>query len=109
MAKVTGYKCDLCNNLVTGEGFPDDWILVTLPGSNGGCVKEICSNKCLLTLAKGRMEGTKDEKSALREFAISKGLKAQAIGAISRRHVNQRHEMDGPIEDCLICQFEMQR
>lgn len=109
MAKVSGYKCDLCSNLVTSEVWPSDWISVRLPDGNGGELRELCSNKCLLALAKGRMEGTKDEKNALREFAVSKGLKPQAIGAITRRHVGQRHEVNGPIEDCLICQFEMQR
>lgn len=106
MAKVTGYKCDLCNNLVTGEGFPEDWILVTLPGGNGGSSREICSAKCLLNLAKGRMEG---DKSELRAFFVANGGTPAQIGAKTRAHVNQRHEMNGPIEDCLICRFELER
>lgn len=116
MAKVTGYKCDVCNTVESTNERPFHWLSLKLPvATEGGNpeVKDICSDKCLLKFAKARngVEPKKPGKtrtkvSPLSEYMRSKGIASKSIPGFVGTHVRLRHNLTGGREDCLVCQFE---
>lgn len=115
MARFTGFMCDICNKASTGEVKPEDWIVVKLPGTGPDANKNVCSDKCLLKLARGRNGSatpvaTKTttfapDKLALYEWLEASGVNGKAKGAAIGTHVRSRHEMGGYVDDCFVCQF----
>lgn len=116
MAKVTGFKCDICNKAENGTEAPSDWLRLKLPNVSNGLDthKDICSDKCLLKFAKERngvaprpagKPGASRVNTDLVAYLDSVGVRPAQRGPLFRTHSVQRHEMSGLVEDCPICQF----
>ena len=115
MAKFTGFMCDVCKTAENGHERPLHWLGVRMPTQNSNDtaeVKDICSDKCLLKFARERNGGgggtvtaRKGKMPGLSEFLDSRGIKPSAKGAVSALHARARHEMNGAVEDCLVCEF----
>lgn len=118
MARFTGFMCDVCKSAENGTEAPKDWMNLRLPVMgdqirNGQIEhRDICSDKCLLKFARERAgigSGTGYKRPSkvpgLSEFLDEKGIKPSAKGAISASHARRRHEMNGGVEDCLVCEF----
>lgn len=71
MAQVTGYVCDVCKNYTEDKS---RWLHLTAnasaPGDKGW---DICSNKCLVNLARERMEAS-GEASGRKSFTDEQKL-----------------------------------
>lgn len=113
MAKFTGFMCDGCGRAENGNDAPQHWLRLRLPTSNNevGDTRDLCSDKCLLKFARERNGGssyvrpTKAKIAGLSEFLDTRGIKPSARGALSAAHARRRHEMSGPVDDCLVCEF----
>jgi hypothetical protein len=114
MAKFTGFMCDVCQTAETGKDRHVYWLRLYLPVAGNGSDNErdLCSDKCLLKFAReragvGTRQATKpkDKVPGLSEFLDTRGIKPSAKGAISAAHARRRHEMNGGVEDCLVCEF----
>lgn len=85
--------------------------MVKLPGGGEDASKDICGDKCLLRLARERAGSNKSSVPrggkipGLSEFLTEQGVKPAAKGALSAQHVRRRHEMNGGVEDCLVCEY----
>ncbi len=114
MAKFTGFMCDSCGKAENGNDRPSEWLVLSLPDANGNNERresrDLCSDKCLLKFARerageaGKYAG-KAKVDGLSEFLDSRGVRPAAKGAISAQHARRRHEMNGAVEDCLVCEF----
>ena len=116
MAKVTGFKCDICDAVENGHDRPTNWMALKLPSYDHtelDTFKDICSDKCLLRFAKDRngvapRTGTrpnKDEANPLNSFLTKHGVKSTSRPGIIGGHTKGRHEATGGRENCLVCQF----
>jgi hypothetical protein len=113
MAEFTGFMCDVCKQAENGNDRPVHWLRLYLPvaGNGSDTERDLCSDKCLLKFAKERNGGggvtykRGGETSGLSEFLDSRGIKPSGKGAISASHARRRHEMNGGVEDCLVCEF----
>jgi len=119
--RSSGVSCDVCNKFVTTVNdttLPDEWIKVVLPHSisvpTAQAQKDLCSNKCLMTLGRERMKATGEDNTTkkkssidpkLREFLLKKGLRPAQLGATMRSHVSYQHETTRPRPECLICDY----
>lgn len=113
MAKFTGFMCDSCGKAENGNDRPEEWLGVMLPtqtNQQNPEVKDLCSDKCLLKFAReragtGYTRPTKSKVPGLSEFLDARGIKPSQKGALSATHTRRRHEMNGGVEDCLVCEF----
>lgn len=124
MAKVEGFKCDICDVYAegvktkdTGTLKPAGWFVLTLPktehDNHNDHTRDVCSSKCLITFGRERiavereLKGTGTTGSRLPKEVTDEydrlGLSAGERIAIGRQHANHTDEPD---PDCIRCQFE---
>jgi hypothetical protein len=59
MARVTGYECDVCKDFSSTQS---DWVRLASYADKDNSGIDICSNRCLLTLAKERYAATRESE-----------------------------------------------
>lgn len=106
MAQATGYFCDVCKTFEarpnSGVNLPDGWMKLTITPTDPSF--DLCSNKCLLELAKERRAAERPNR-VTKEYNVSPdGAARKAEGARKANHVRYHVNRNIVDVDCRFCQ-----
>lgn len=106
MARTAGFSCDKCGKFETAEDdskarLPLGWIRVTVETNTGSLSDgwDLCSSKCMLTLARERVAAEKEIGDPPSEAKQQAGRNANMV----RWHREGKHD-DDPMPECPECE-----